>query len=276
MRMRPRRGRLFAALVLLFTGIFVACVAFLIFPSGSGVDQPRPYDVYIDVGPKTIDSINITIANSGSADTYRVDVDVEATPQPAYRPITAALLVYENATPLAQTGYNPPIATPLSIGEQIPFSLEPHGGQDDLGYTDYRGYAKLQARNFAYASDGTNALVELPAIGFDKITSDFGVTVMYSMQDASSYDWSVGQPPDVITSSSVLWSLPLTNGTYGSTILSSSAAGVNHSNQTRQTFFTFLAGVIFGVAGGALVGALTELLHAPVASKSDGTAAQES
>ena len=88
---------------------------------------------------------------------------------------------------------------------------------------------------------------------------------MYSMQDASSYDWSVGQPPDVITSSSVLWSLPLTNGTYGSTILSSSAAGVNHSNQTRQTFFTFLAGVIFGVAGGALLGTLSRA--APHASR---------
>jgi len=40
------------------------------------------------------------------------------------------------------------------------------------------------------------------------------------------------------------------------------AIGVNYANQSRDGYYTFLAGVILSLAGGAVISALQEALHA--------------
>ena len=130
-------------------------------------------------------------------------------------------------------------------------------------------------------SDTTSVTAELPAVQL-VLAQEFligAVEVHYTLANASSYDWTTGQRPAATKADDLTWYLNLasqdtaTGSVYES--VSSSAGAVNQAAQQHEQFLTFLAGALFGVAGGALVGALQEFLDArEEAKKSRGSEAR--
>lgn len=73
----------------------------------------------------------------------------------------------------------------------------------------------------------------------------------------SNYDWSA-LPTLFGNGTKVLWSEPVTGGLSPGRI----AVGINQANQTKNSNKTFFAGALIGLAGGALLSAVQEALHA--------------
>jgi hypothetical protein len=81
------------------------------------------------------------------------------------------------------------------------------------------------------------------------------------MQDflpaANTFDWSTF-PPAIATAKYATWEQAITGDQLAGRI----AVGVDHANDSRNTYLTFLAGALIGLAGGALLSAVQEALHA--------------
>lgn len=81
--------------------------------------------------------------------------------------------------------------------------------------------------------------------------------VGYDIPSASSYDWS-SYPPSSFSESGAVWEEALIQGdTVGR-----AAVGIDHAAQTSDDTRTFIAGALLGLAGGALLSAVQEALHA--------------
>ena len=136
------------------------------------------------------------------------------------------------------------------------------------GTTEYSAEVVFSGPPLGIDSDHTSATAELPAVQLP-LAQDFligAVEMHYTLAGAPGYDWTTGQAP-VSTNGDVLtWYLnvasqnSLSGPVYES--VSSSAGAVNQSALQHEQFLTFFAGALFGVAGGALVGALQEFLDA--------------
>jgi hypothetical protein len=61
----------------------------------------------------------------------------------------------------------------------------------------------------------------------------------------------------VTNASEVLWSEPLASGV----IQGAAAVGINHANEAKDNYETFIAGALIALAGGALLAAVQEWLH---------------
>ena len=81
--------------------------------------------------------------------------------------------------------------------------------------------------------------------------------VAYGVPSAANYDWS-SFPTTVADNFVAVWQEDLINGD----IPARSAVGVNHAQQKSDENRTFLAGALLGLAGGAIVAATQEALHA--------------
>jgi hypothetical protein len=119
-----------------------------------------------------------------------------------------------------------------------------------------------------FNSDDTSATAQLPAVQLPLAQHYLigAVEVHYTIANASSYDWTTGQPPVSTRGDVVSWYLSLqSQGSSSGSVyesISSSAGAVNQASQQHEQFLIFLAGALIGVAGGALVGALQEFLDA--------------
>ena len=115
----------------------------------------------------------------------------------------------------------------------------------------------VNARVFGVTADGVNASAEIPKLIYSGPGTP-NLLTRYNIQGASLYDWST-LPPASATNSHAEW----LQQTGGNGILPDLvAAGINHANQSRDNDLTFLAGALVGVAGGALLSAVQEALHA--------------
>jgi hypothetical protein len=83
------------------------------------------------------------------------------------------------------------------------------------------------------------------------------VTDSINVPSADSYDWS-SFPTSSASSNGASWEEQLVNGEASARV----AVGINHSAQVNDDHRNFLAGAIIGIAGGALLGAVQEGLHA--------------
>lgn len=122
----------------------------------------------------------------------------------------------------------------------------------------------VRARNFNLAANGVNASVAIPDIDYrissrhawSYITPAF--IAIYGLSSSSSYDWSTS-PPTVISDSksSIAWDHPLTIGENAGR----GAVGINYGRQASNNTKMFIAGVLVGLAVGAMLAAVYELMH---------------
>ncbi len=119
-----------------------------------------------------------------------------------------------------------------------------HGGID----------LKVHADGFAFVENGEELEGQLPAV--TGVPNSTFLNVIYAFDQASSFDWVGGPLPDAIGPDSVQWDEVPT-----ATLQAIPVSAANRGAQLSDSNRTFFAGLLFGIAGGALVGFLQELLH---------------
>lgn len=72
----------------------------------------------------------------------------------------------------------------------------------------------------------------------------------------SQYDWTGGPTPVIVNPIEATWSEPLSTLTTATAI-----SGTDNTAVNSDDHLILVAGILFGIAGGALVGAIQELLH---------------
>jgi hypothetical protein len=115
----------------------------------------------------------------------------------------------------------------------------------------------VRAHGFGYASNDVTALAAIPQVFYDGPGSPTLTTAYENASSASSYDWSAF-PTESINGTEAVWDEPVASGGAQGRV----AVGINHANQTKDNNMTFLAGALIGLAGGALLSAVQEALHA--------------
>jgi hypothetical protein len=114
----------------------------------------------------------------------------------------------------------------------------------------------VKAQTFGVAFNGVNAFAAIPTVSYAGAgTSE--LIILYQIPSASNYDWS-SYPAFLTTKSSASWQIPLVRGATAGRI----ATGINHVSQTSNDNRTFFAGALLGLAGGAILSAVQEALHA--------------
>ena len=114
----------------------------------------------------------------------------------------------------------------------------------------------VKAQSFGVTFNGVNASAAIP----DFVYQGTGTPVLfavYHFPSASSYDWS-SYPTVWASKSGAAWQVALIPGdTVGRT-----AVGIDRARQTSDDNKTFFAGALLGLAGGAILSAVQEALHA--------------
>jgi len=125
------------------------------------------------------------------------------------------------------------------------------GGAYDLSVS-------VSGNNFGYTNDDVQESVAMPDVVFSNTQVNCELDIVYvALPDSQSYDWS-SFPTALNTTSFASWIEQVSNGIAPARIV----VGINHAAQERNDRYTFIAGAFVGVAGGALIGALQELMHA--------------
>jgi len=125
-------------------------------------------------------------------------------------------------------------------------------GTSGISFADFF----VRAHNFGGNYNDVNASVVAPAVIYHGSGTPTLLT-QYNIPNAAKYDWSVF-PLAFAGPSFATWSEPVTGGQITARV----ADGTDFANQGRDNYHTFLAGVILGLAGGALLTALQETLDA--------------
>ena len=115
----------------------------------------------------------------------------------------------------------------------------------------------VKARDFGVAANGVIASAAIPEINYIKGKGAPILVTGYELPSASSYDWS-SYPAAQLGSSFAIWHETVTAGITSGRI----ATGVNNVAQANDDHRTFFAGALLGLAGGALLSAVQEALHA--------------
>jgi hypothetical protein len=121
----------------------------------------------------------------------------------------------------------------------------------------------VKAHSLGVAANGVTAEAAFPQLTFAG-TKPAIMRVTYQVPSASSYDWS-SYPPYGLTGSRAVWQEPVipNQGQLfgGSLTVVRIATGINHAAEAHDSNLTLIAGVLFGLGGGALVAAVQEALH---------------
>lgn len=129
-------------------------------------------------------------------------------------------------------------------------ALHNANGITGIAYADFF----VRAHSFGGTYNDVNASVVAPEVIYHGSGTPTLLT-QYNVPDALSYDWSVF-PLAFASATFATWSEPVINGQIPARV----ADGVDYANQSKDNYHTFLAGVILGLAGGALLAALQETL----------------
>ncbi len=113
----------------------------------------------------------------------------------------------------------------------------------------------VKASSFGATSNGVTAAAAIPEV----LYGGGGRPVLlasYHIPSASSYDWS-SFPTAAADSVSAIWQETLTTGDNPGKV----AVGTDHAGQASQNIKIFIAGALVGIAGGAVVSVIQQLVN---------------
>lgn len=115
---------------------------------------------------------------------------------------------------------------------------------------------RVVGRPFAFDANGVTVEAQIPSFEVAPMLVKF-VTVHYHIPDAASYDWG-GAPeaPNSVTKDEASWHEPLSNATSTTPV-----DAINHDAETLDNTRVFIAGVLLGIAGAALIAGAQELFQ---------------
>jgi hypothetical protein len=143
---------------------------------------------------------------------------------------------------------------PLSFRQAVGPSLLP----DVTAPGMYASFSlDVKAHGFGVVSDGATAAAAVPKL-IDIGPGSPNLLTHYNIRAANLYDWSTF-PPAFATGAGAGWLEQMINSGHIPDVV---ATGINHASEAKDNDLTFLAGALVGVAGGALLSAIQEALHA--------------
>ena len=257
---RGLRKKLWRPMVLAILGLGLLGIGIKLFPSKSESPTP-PYDDVSIRSAAPISTITYGVTQSSpSVDRVKIRVYLAdaGTPIP---PASSAVLI----TLLLPPGFHfrtcPHIYCSLSLSSAANvYAWSQYAGfkRTTRPFTSEQAIAYLyvKAHDLGETYNGINASVALPQIQYNGPGSPT-VAIQYHIPSASSYDWSSFQTL-FANDSYAVWPEQLTNGL----VAGRAADGINFTNQKQDDRDTFLSGALVGLAGGALLSAVQEALHA--------------
>lgn len=255
------RKKVVTPIVLAFTGVALGLIAYAVYPSRTQLPVPTYTTLHL-TSDVTIDTLTYRVYQVHPS-TAEVKVSVlvspnTALPAPGSQPPSLTVFLPIGMTCpqspcFRQKGGNNGWYQVLTFHRSIgPGSLPNESSAGIYAFADFTVKAKV----FGVTSDGATASAAIPKLHYTGPGSPTLIT-QYQIPSANKYDWSTF-PPAFSSSSEAQW-LEQMNG--NSVLFDVDAAGTNHIAETRDSDLTFLAGVLLGVGGGALVAAGQEALH---------------
>lgn len=117
----------------------------------------------------------------------------------------------------------------------------------------------VKAGSFGYVNNDIDASAAIPRVIFlgpASVTPEFYIDYN-NVAAPDDYDWSAPSP-QLKNASEIRWDEPVSGGAAPGEV----AAGINSANESWDSYKIFIAGALLGLAGGALLLALQEALHA--------------
>ena len=120
----------------------------------------------------------------------------------------------------------------------------------------------LDTGSFGSDSNGVNAYAAIPDVSYQQTGArPFAPPIFfaaYRIPSPTSYDWSQF-PPEAYSGAVTTWKELLT-GTSGDTA-GHVVLGIDRARQSSDATWTFIAGALLGLGGGAILSAVQEFLH---------------
>jgi hypothetical protein len=251
-------GRQRTPIVLAGVGLALGLLAFWLYPRPGELPNP------------SYDTVTVTSKFPVGIIDYSVDQVTSA---------TADVTITVQLSKLAGTPTSPPSGTvSVALPNEIPFRACPNfncavaarkkGNNlfQTLTFAARPGATanatfSLSASGFGESSNGLTASAALPQVSYEcpsfySTCPSPTLETQYQLGSASSYDWS-SLPTQRVSDATVVWNEQVTGGEAAGRV----AVGINHGNQAWNDDKTFIAGAFIGLAGGALLSALQELLR---------------
>ena len=255
------RKKVVTPIVLALTGVALGLIAYAVYPSRTQLPVPTYTTLHL-TSDVTIDTVTYRV-HQVHPSTAEVKISVlvspdTALPVPGSQPPSLTVFL-----PIGMTCPQPPCFRQkggnngwyqvLTFHQSIgPGSLPNESSSGIYAFADFTVKAKV----FGVTFDGATASAALPKLHYTGPGSPTLIT-QYQIPSANKYDWSTFAP--AFSSSSEAQWLEQMNG--NSVLFDVDAVGTNHIAETSDSDLTFLAGVLLGVGGGALVAAGQEALH---------------
>jgi hypothetical protein len=255
---RSRRKKILVPVVLTVIGLALLLVGFLVYPRRAEPPTPLLGAVFITGASgyvsHHIEGINFRV-DQVHPDLARLTIQIQLTTAASRRHGQQAVIG------ISDLGLAIMHCSPSCIGIDVARdTAQPHVKSDGTA----TAYFLVKAHSFGVAANGVTASAAFPQLFFSG-TRPATMTLTYNIPSADSYDWSA-YPPSDLSNTHATWEEPfvpnqLPLGGGGQWILSRVVTGINHAAETSDSTLTLIAGVLFGLGGGALVAAIQEALH---------------
>jgi hypothetical protein len=251
---RSRRKKVLTPLVLAVLGLVLLVAAFILYPRTAEPSAPASTRLDITSPSNYVSSHIVGIS-------YTVD---QVQPDVARLTISLALDIRgPYGSVKALLGVTPPAGTTV-----VDCSRRHCNGKTWVSRLSFTfpgvstAHVFVKAPNFGVTSNGVSVAAAIPEIAFTG-SKGANLTAKYHIPSADSYDWSA-DPPSTLSNSGAVWTEDVLPGSiYNSGDTAGRvASGINHTAQANDDTKTFIAGALLGLAGGALLSAVQEALHA--------------
>jgi hypothetical protein len=259
-RSRWKKYRVSITLILIAAVLLVITVS--LYPSG----QELPTPVYSSLTIATLRPVGLIVYTVRQVSTTTAEMEIEVqlppgSPVPPTDQVVTRLVAYPPIGTSFTTCPAPACKSePHSISAwNVPLVFEPQSASNGVTATAYAHFF-VRAHDFGETYNDVNASVAVPEVMYECLRCTPGTPefeTQYNIPNASSYDWS-GFPVQFANTTFATWTEPVTGGLA----TGRDAVGVDYANQSRDGYYTFLAGVLLGLVGGAVISAIQEALHA--------------
>jgi hypothetical protein len=237
-------------IVLGVASVVLGLLAYLLLPSERAI-APPPYVSFSIEANQEVGLITFA-AHQSSPTAFQITISADIFPSAAGYPGTnepASLLVFLPAG-----------VTPETCPPSVCINLLSKYSWHALMAFDKNGTATVtipvHADVFGYAANGLTASAAIPEARYQG-RGHPQLQVHYEISSAASYDWS-SFPTAFADDRQATW----TEEMLDRVVPTRTAVGINHSEERRDSLATFVAGALVGLAGGALLSAIQEWLHA--------------
>jgi hypothetical protein len=257
---RSRRKKILVPAVLTVIGLAILLAGFLLYPQRG--EPAVPIYAYVTIaGSATMPSIGLIYYTVDQVRPDVASVTVQLLPNvPRVAPGARAGVLLDaggadimNCSPSCHPAFGSADAV-LKFGSRTATAPTP------------TAHFLVKAHSFGVTTNGVTAAVAFPDITFGGVHQHPLLMMVYRIPAANTYDWS-SDPTIGLSKSSATWAEPVTSGNQqqsfgaGGLTPTRAATGINHTAETNDNTLTLIAGVLFGLAGGALVAAVQEALH---------------